>query len=157
MPVIAHAREYGDKDFSGTVSSIDSQIDPVTRSILVRAEIPNAEHILKPGLLMSVTLLSNQRDALIAPEESIIPEGHDKYVLVVGGDNKVEKRKIETGTRRPGEIEIISGLDEGEKIIARGTINVQPGQTVSVMAEKKGDEPLSEMLGAKDDSGGGKK
>lgn len=150
MPIAAHAREFGDWEFKGTVSSIDSQIDTVTRSIIVRAEIPNEDHVLKPGLLMGVTLFSNQREAIVIPEESIIAEGGDKFVFVIGNDNAVEKRQVHTGTRQPGEIEIVDGLQEGEKIIARGTINVQPGQTVSVIAEETGDKTLSDMLQNKD-------
>ncbi len=58
-PITAKAREFGDREFKGEVASIDSQIDPVTRSIIVRALLPNEDHILKPGLLVSVDLFSN--------------------------------------------------------------------------------------------------
>lgn len=146
MPVVADAREFEGRSFKGTVASIDSQIDPVTRSIVVRAEIPNPYHILKPGLLMHVTLLSNQRQSILLPEGSIISEGPDKYVLVVNSDNTAEKRKVTAGARRPGEIEILEGLTEGERVITRGTINVQPGQAVTVMAEETGEENLSDLL-----------
>jgi membrane fusion protein (multidrug efflux system) len=146
-PIIAHAREFGDRKFTGEIVSLDSQIDPVTRTIVVRALIPNDDHLLKPGLLMSVELFSNARKSIVIPEESLIPEGRDNYVLIVGGDGKIEKRKIATGTRQPGTVEISAGLNEGEKIVTHGTMTARPGQTANIIGEQSDGQSISDVLG----------
>jgi membrane fusion protein (multidrug efflux system) len=165
-PIIAHAREFGDRKFTGEIASLDSQIDPVTRTIVVRALIPNDDHLLKPGLLMSVELFSNARRSIVIPEESLIPEGHDNYVFIVGGDGKIEKRKIATGTRQPGTVEISSGLkngtsapfffpiseissglNEGEKIVTHGTMTARPSQTANIIGEQTDGQSISDVLG----------
>ncbi len=146
-PITAHARDFGEREFKGEVASLDSQIDPVTRSITVRALIPNDDHALKPGLLMSVELFSNARHAIIVPEETLIPEGRDNYVLVIGGDGKIEKRKVNAGTRQPGTVEITEGLQEGEKIVTHGTMTARPGQTANIIGEQAGEESISDVLG----------
>ena len=79
----AHAPAFGNRKFTGEVRSIDSRIDPVTRTIVVRAEIPNPELLLKPGLLMSVELLSRQRESIVIPEEALLPLGRQSFVMVV--------------------------------------------------------------------------
>lgn len=148
-PISARAREYENHEFKGTVASIDSQIDPVTRSIVVRALLPNEEKLLKPGLLITVDLISNERNAIVIPEESLIPEGKQNYVLVVD-DTKTplipERREVVIGTRKPGKVEIVKGLNVGEKFVTHGTMNARPGQPVTIMAEEKGGEKLSDIL-----------
>ncbi len=147
--ITAHAREFKDREFKGVVASLDSQIDPVTRSIVVRAILPNEDHILKPGLLMSVNLFSNPRKSIVIPEESLIPEGTQNYVLVIDMSKSppvAEKRKIIIGARQAGTVEILSGLSEGEKIVTRGTMIARAGQPVTVLAEEEGGESLSSLL-----------
>jgi membrane fusion protein (multidrug efflux system) len=146
-PITAHAREFGNREFKGEVASLDSQIDPVTRAIVVRAIIPNDDHLLKPGLLMSVELFSNARKSIVVPEESLIPEGRENYVFVVGGDGKIEKRKVVTGTRQPGTVEVSAGLNEGEKIVTHGTMTARPGQTANIIGEQADGQSISDVLG----------
>lgn len=146
-PITAHAREFGEREFKGEIASLDSQIDPVTRAIVVRAIIPNDDHLLKPGLLMSVELFSNARKSIVVPEESLIPEGRENYVLVVGDDGKIEKRKITAEARQPGTVEISIGLNEGEKIVTHGTMTARPGQTANIIGEQVGEESISDVLG----------
>src|SRR5690606_15354080 len=98
LPIVAEARAYNDQRFEGTVASIDSRVDPVTRSITVRALIPNEDRILKPGLLMSVELLKNQREAIVLPEEALVPEADRNFVFVtkeVDGKSVTEKREVQ--------------------------------------------------------------
>ena len=75
MAVVARARAYGDRPFRGEVSGVDSRVDPVTRSIVVRAVLPNPHRALKPGMLMEVELQMNPREALVIPEEALVPQG----------------------------------------------------------------------------------
>ena len=149
LPIVAKSPAFADRKFEGTVASINSRIDPSTRSIVVRALIPNQERLLKPGLLMSVELLKNPREVLVIPEEALIPLGQENYVFVVdrSADPTVaERRKVTTGGRRIGEVEILSGLDSGEFVITHGALRVKSGQPVKIIAVDSGDESLTSLL-----------
>lgn len=133
LPIEARRDGISDELFQGEIYSVDSRIDPITRSVLVRAILPNDSGLLKPGLLMRVTLLRNERKALVLPEESVFQREDDHYVLVVPeGGGKAEQRKFLTGMRRPGIIEALSGLQEGEYVITRGINRVTDGQQVHI-------------------------
>lgn len=133
VPIEARRDGISDEVFRGEIYSINSRIDPVTRSVLVRAILPNETGVLKPGLLMRVTLLRNERKALVVAEESVIQRERDHFVLVVpDAGGKVEQRKIQVGMRRPGMVEVLSGLQAGEKVITRGVNMVSDGQEVKI-------------------------
>lgn len=141
LPITATARAFEGREFHGTISSIDSQIDPVTRSITVRAVLPNEDRVLKPGLLMSVNILKNPRDAVVIPEEALVPEGRSNAVFVVegGGEQGIaRKRPVTIGTRRPGKVEIVEGLLEGERVVTHGTMRIADGAPVVVSAQAPG-------------------
>jgi membrane fusion protein, multidrug efflux system len=76
-------------------------------------------------------------ESLIVPEEAIVPERSKQYVLVVGPDAVVERREVRSGRRRPGEIEILEGLEPGERVITEGTQNVRPGQRVTILSARE--------------------
>lgn len=150
LPIVAKARALGDRTFEGTVSSLDARVDPATRSIMVRAVLPNSDRALKPGLLMAIELHKNPRQAVVVAEEALIPLGRDHYVLVVdrSGETPIAKRRrVEVGVRRPGEVEILTGITAGELVVTHGTLRVRPGQPVSITAVEKSDEPLDKLLG----------
>ena len=146
LGIAARARAYGDRSFQGEIRSIDSRVDPVTRSIQVRALIPNPDRTLKPGVLMQVELLRNPRDALVIPEAALLHQGHDHFVMVVGEGEKAERRQVRIGARRPGEVEIVEGLAAGERVVTHGHDKVRPGQSVLVRALDDGSQGLREML-----------
>lgn len=142
LAVGARAPAFRNRLFEGKVSSIDSMIDPVTRSIIVRAEIPNPDRDLKPGLLMTVELKKNQREALVISEEALLAQRGKHFVFRVvaeAQEKRLEKIEVETGSRWPGEVEILSGLNEGDEIVVHGTMKVNEGQTVETSPIK---EPL---------------
>ena len=149
LAVEATTRAYGESRFTGVVRSIDSRLDPVTRSVLVRVLLPNPDRLLKPGMLMQVTLRKDPRRALVIPEEALMPQGDEQFVLVaapVGDGYKVERREVRIGSRRPGEVEVLQGLLEGERVITHGTLRVRPGQAVRVGAVDDGSQSLPELL-----------
>jgi membrane fusion protein (multidrug efflux system) len=145
LQVIAKTDALADEPFSGELRSVDTQVDPVSRSVVARALLPNPERMLRPGLLMTVELLKNPRQALVIPEAALIPRGRNNAVLVVDG-GKAVRREVEIGTRRPGEVEIVSGLSEGEHVITHGTLTVRPGQSVTIMTVQEQGEPLRKVL-----------
>jgi membrane fusion protein (multidrug efflux system) len=135
----AYSAGWGDERFEGTVATIGTRIDPETRSVLIRAIIPNPEMRLKPGLLMTVQLLNRQRQALMIPEEALVPVQRRHYVLTVGADLVVRQKQVAIGQRQPGMVEITQGLAPGERIVVRGTTRVRPGQKVTIRGSQ---EPL---------------
>jgi len=142
-----------DQTFVGTVSSVDSTIDPVTRAITVRALIPNAGHDLVAGMLMTLAVLRNEREAIVIAEEAVIPQGENKYVFVVReveGEHRAERRDVELGARVPGRVEVLSGLVVGEQIITHGTLKVRPGMAVRIKAVDDGSRPIEELIRADD-------
>jgi membrane fusion protein (multidrug efflux system) len=152
MPIVSTTQAYGEKVFEGVVKSIDSRIDPVTRSVQVRTLIPNSERLLKPGMLMQVTLRKAIRQTLVIPEAALMPYGRDQFVLVAvpnEAGHVAEKRKIRIGSRRPGEVEVLEGLAAGELVITHGSIQTRPGQAISISAIDDGSKPVPEILKAK--------
>jgi membrane fusion protein (multidrug efflux system) len=153
LGIVARASAFGDRTFIGEIRSVDTRVDPVTRSVIARAVLPNPDGTLKPGLLLTVQLLKNPRTAIVVPEEALVPRGRITHVLVVdeAADNMVVQREVTIGARQPGIAEILGGLNEGEKVITRGTLQVRPGQRVSIKAIDDGGQPLPRLL----DAGGG--
>lgn len=141
---------FGDRTFSGTISGVDSRVDPVTRSIVARAIIPNPDGALRPGLLMTVQLLKSPRTSLVVPEEALVPRGRDNTVYVVdeAAGGVVEARRVEIGGRRSGEVEVLEGLEAGEMVITHGTMRVRPGQKVEAMVVDGAATSVRDMLNA---------
>jgi membrane fusion protein (multidrug efflux system) len=132
--VSAASRSLGGRTFQGAVASIGTRVDPATRSFVVRAILPNPDRALRPGMLLTVSLIKNERRSLVIPEDALVPLQRRNFVWVVdpakGGT--VERREVEIGTRRPGEVEIRIGLAENELVIVRGTELVRPGSRVQI-------------------------
>jgi membrane fusion protein (multidrug efflux system) len=148
LAIVATASGFGE-EFKGEITAIDSQIDQATRSVMVRATIPNPEAKLKPGLLMTVELLKNPRESVGVPETAIIPEGRKHSVLVIDETQNpptVEKREIALGTRREGDVEVVDKLKAGEKVVVQGTMVARPGGPVKITAEQQKGESLQDVL-----------
>jgi membrane fusion protein (multidrug efflux system) len=148
LQVIASSRAFAERGFTGTISAVDSRIDPVTRSIRVRALIPNPDQLLRPGMLMHVELLKDPRMALVIPEESLVPLGEQQFVYIVAPDNSIERRELRIGGRRPGLVEVAEGLADGEQVVTHGHLRIRPGQTVTITAIDDGSSTLPELLRA---------
>jgi membrane fusion protein (multidrug efflux system) len=149
----ARSESYPDKVFNGVVNSIGSRIDPVTRTLMVRALIDNQDGLLKPGLLMRVEVQKNNRTTLIIPEESLIIDGADNFVFVLNEEKEpltVDRRKVTLGTRQFGEVEIVDGLSAGEKIVTHGVLRLRPGAEISITSTEKNNEPLTTLLNNQD-------
>ena len=131
--ILASSIAYPGEMFEGKITNIDSRIDPRTRSISVRAEIPNAELKLRPGMLLQINLEKRVLNALVVPESAIVPQADQQFVFVVNGDNKAIKTQVNIGERKPGWVQITSGIDAGEKVIVQGTMRVSNGSAVRVL------------------------
>ena len=148
VEIVAKATGFKD-EYTGQVTAIASQVDEVTRSVIVRAVIPNPDGALKPGLLMSVKLLRNPRESVGIPENAIVPEGRKHFVFVLDETKTppiVEKREIIIGTRREGDLEVLENLVPGEKVVVQGTMMTKAGGAVSVTAVQEKGESLAALL-----------
>jgi membrane fusion protein, multidrug efflux system len=133
MTVTARSAAYPDRIFHGRIRTVNSRIDPVTRSVEVRAVVDNPELTLKPGMLLTVEVARSRVRSLAIPEESVLMEGDRKYVLVVDETDTVRRREIETDRREPGLVEVTEGLAAGDRVVVEGTNRVRPGAGVSVV------------------------
>lgn len=137
LPVKASARAYEGQPFEGTITSIDSRIDPVTRAFQVRAILPNPDFLLKPGMLMQVEILANPREAMVVPEQALEPHGEQQFVYLVQQEGEqggliARKTEVKMGARRPGEVEIVSGLEADDRVITDGLIKLTDGAAITL-------------------------
>lgn len=121
---------FPDEPFTGNISTVDSRVDPVTRSVAIRALIPNPEGRLRPGMLMTVNLERNPRTSLVVPERCIVPIRSDQFVFKIV-DGKAIRTEVTTGSRVPGFVEIVEGLSENDLIVSDGILSLQDGSEVS--------------------------
>lgn len=133
LPVRARSAAWPDHAFRGEVISIDTRVDPVSRTLIVRAAIPNDDGRLLPGMFLTVDLLREDVTALVIPEQAIVPEQSRQFVYVVGEGERVEKRLVRTGRRQPGLVEVMDGLTAGERVVVEGTQRARPGAPVKVV------------------------
>lgn len=135
MPIIAHSLVYPERLFNGTVASIDTRLDPLSRAVQIRAVIANDDDALKPGMFMTVDLQRDRGEVLLAPEQAIVPEGTNQFVFVVN-NSVVEKRSVILGRRIPGKVVIAEGLVAGEIIVTEGTNKIREGSIVQAVDQQ---------------------
>ena len=126
LSVIAKFSGIKNKIYKGKIDGVASRINAETRSILTRVKIDNPDNELIPGSLLEITLSTNKRDSLSVPDTSIILEGNKAYVYKVSKDNIANRSEIQIGLRNDGKVEVTSGLNEGDIIVAEGLKKVRP-------------------------------
>ena len=128
---------YKNKVYEGTIESVASRVDAQTRSILARAKINNENSEIIPGSLLEIEILYNEKKALGIPDTSIMYQGSKKFIYKIIENNKIKKVEVETGVRDKGNLEVLSGLEQGDKVIAEGLTKVRPGMTVKPIIKSK--------------------
>lgn len=137
QPVSIHVDAYPERVFKGRTYAFDSAIDEKTRTVLVRARVPNAGGELKPGMFARVSLvLESFADALVVPEEALVPRGGQILIFRVV-DGKAVATPVQTGSRSPGEVQIVKGLAAGDRVVADGHQKLQSGMAVFDAAQGK--------------------
>ena len=136
LRVKGHSQTYPGRSFEGIVSTIEARVDEATRSVTVRADFPNADRALRPGMLLEITLQRPQRQALLVPEIAIVQVGTESFVYRVNPDSSVERATVEVGARRDGLAEITRGVKAGERIVVDGTVKLRPGSRITDSAAK---------------------
>ena len=127
LPIEATFSGQKNKIYLGEVDSVASRINAETRSLLVRIKVVNDNFELIPGALLEVSIKYNERNSLGVPDTAVIFEGNKIYVYKVIENDIVKKTEIETGIRSKGNLEIVSGLQSGDKIVAEGLGKTRPG------------------------------
>ena len=126
------------RTFKASIDALDATVDANGRSILVRGRIPNTDEILRAGMFARAqVVLSERNDAVLAPEESIVPQGPDLFVWRVT-EGKASKIKVKAGVRRDAQVEILEGLAGGESIVIAGQLKLnRDGQEVKIIDPSK--------------------
>lgn len=133
--VIARNRAYPGQQFVGRITSIDSRVDPVTRSVRVRAQLPNSDDLLRPGMLLQITLLRSIDEALLLPEKALMPIQNRQYVFKLTPDGSAKQVEVVIGRRKPGIVEITEGVEPGDQVIVEGLVRLRDGVPVNVRGD----------------------
>lgn len=143
LAVSARSAAWPGKRFDGTITTIDSRVDPVTRAIIVRAALPNPEALLRPGMLLSVEVASAPRETLVLPEIAIGSIGSQQFVYRVEADGSARQVRIKLGGRRAGEVEVLEGLEEGQSVVTDGLVKMRDGIKVLAKAPPPAPAPAA--------------
>lgn len=139
LEITAFSDAFRGEDFMGKVTQIDTRVNPVTRSVTVRAEIPNPDRRLRPGMLMTTVLEKNPQESLSVPERSIVSVQSNHFVFVVknpeGEGPTVSRTQIEIGRRLPGYVEIAGGVEKGVTVVTDGLVGLVDGAGVRITGE----------------------
>lgn len=127
--IVAESPAYPSVEFAGTVQTVATRVDPVTRTVRVRAVLRNGERLIKPGMLLTIQLIRGTSPALMIPEQAVVSQNDRQSVFVID-NGKARKQAVETGYRRPGQVEITRGLSAGEWVVVEGTLKLQAGTPV---------------------------
>ena len=128
--VEVHADAFPERSFSGEVYFISPNIDPGTRSLLIKAWVENSDDLLRPGGFAAVDLVTGVREnALVIPEEALVPT-RTGYMVFVVEEGRARKREVEIGLRKPGLVEITNGLSTGETVVQSGHMALTGGDPV---------------------------
>lgn len=133
--VLAHSASYPDREFAGVVRTVGSRVDPVTRAIKVRAHIPNEDDALRPGMLLTVGVVMAERTALVVPEHAVYQIQDRAYVYRVDAESVAREQQIRTGDRRFGQVEVLDGLTEGDRIVTEGIVKLRDGMRVRIAGQ----------------------
>jgi membrane fusion protein, multidrug efflux system len=129
--VRAKSAAFAGREFAGKVAAIGSRIDPVTRAATVRAEIPNTDLVLRPGMLLTVLVERPARQVLALPELAVMQIGTRTSVFRVNVEGRVDDVAVTTGARSGGWVEIVAGLQAGDRIVVEGIVKLRAGAPVS--------------------------
>ena len=147
LPVDIKFSGYKDKTYKGSVDSFASRISEETRSLATRIKMDNVSGEILPGSFLEISIKYDVRESLSIPDTSTIVEGENVFIYKVNDKNKALKTKITTGDRYIGFVEVLNGLNSGDKIVAEGTKKVRPNLTIRPIEkgskEKKGNSDWS--------------
>jgi RND family efflux transporter MFP subunit len=118
--------------FTGKIVRFTRALDTNTRTMLTEVDVPNPELTLNPGMYAETTIqLQQKNDVLILPAQAVVENGDQSYVLVLDAANRIVKRNVTLGIQTANRVEITSGVQAGDRVIASGQSSYQPGDEVT--------------------------
>jgi len=152
--ISAKVDAYPGQTISGRIAKLDTRVDERTRAITARAEFPNPDRRLKPGMMVRVGIARGVRQTASAPESAVSVQGDSAFVYVLHVADKrttTEQRPVITGVRQDGFVEITDGVKAGDRIVADGLNKIQPGQPVRIVGQHRPGpgRPASSSAGAR--------
>ena len=151
LPVDIKFSSYKDKIYEGKVDSFASRISEETRTLATRIKMDNLSSEILPGSFLEISIKYDVRESLSIPDTSTIVEGENVFIYKVNDKNKALKTKITIGDRYIGFVEVLDGIDSGDKIVAEGTKKVRPNLTIRPI-EKGSKKKSNSSWGKKDKS-----
>ena len=152
LPVDIKFSGYKNKIYKGNVDSFASRISEDTRSLATRIKMDNLSGEILPGSFLEISIKYDVRESLSIPDTSTIVEGENIFIYKVDEKNKVLKTKITTGDRYIGFVEVLNGLNSGDKIVAEGTKKVRPNLTIRPIEKGSKKKQGNSSWGKKDKS-----
>lgn len=138
---------FPDKTYEGKVYFISPSVDETTRTVLVKARVPNPEGLLRAGMFANLDLiLKVKEDTIMIPETALIIKGDNVSVYTVTEEDTVSLRPVTVGTRQKGMVEIVTGLDAEEVVVTEGYQKIGPGSKVNVRFEDPSEKQLYEII-----------
>ena len=130
---------YPDQIFHGRVDMVSPVVDEATRTVLVRAIVPNPDGLLNPGMFARVeTLIERREKSLVIPESALVAS-LDGFSVYVVDDGRAGLTPVTLGIRGRGTAEVRSGLEKGQPIVVRGTQKLVDGMAVTAAATASGE------------------
>ncbi|MBE0403793.1 efflux RND transporter periplasmic adaptor subunit [Halomonas citrativorans] len=151
LPLSATTAAYPDDIFSGDIASIGTRIDPISRSVNVRAVLENPDMRLRPGMLMEVVVQQRVRDAIVLPEAALEPSGDQHHVMVIdqsGPTPRLERHSVVIGERRYGQVEILEGVEAGDLVVVHGLQLARDGLEVRLLGTLDDETSIRALLEA---------
>ena len=151
-PVEISIAPYPDETFAATVSMISPTIDPRTRTLRVKAELPNPDGRIRPGLFAHTDLgVSERRDVIVVPDDAVVQRASGAVIFRLDASGRVERLQVETGVHIEGWVEVRTGLMPGDLVVVRGQARIDDGVAVSVrLADGQPFEPPGVATPAED-------
>ncbi|EKV26592.1 efflux transporter, RND family, MFP subunit [Caenispirillum salinarum AK4] len=122
-----------DAERTGAVLTVAPRVDPVSRQARVRAQVDNADGLLRPGQLVLVNVATARRETIMVPASAVVPVGYQHFAFIVGEDGTAQRRTVTLGRRTADRVEITAGIEPGERLVIEGAAKLRGGDAVRMV------------------------
>jgi membrane fusion protein, multidrug efflux system len=134
-PVQAQTTAWPDRRFAGVIEAIDSRVDSDSLNIKVRMKFANPQRLLRPGMLMQVTLPFASEQLPLIPMQAVEFQGNERFVYLLTPDSRVTRQSVTLGGAEDSRVSVLSGIKAGDRLVVEGLVALKPGQRVRVITE----------------------
>lgn len=139
LKIVVKSIALPEKKFEGSISAVVSRVSEISRSISVRGIIDNRDHLLKPGMMLKISIRLKDREIIRIPEKALSSIGEKHYVFALSGTNKVERRYVTIGEKENGFVEIQKGLNVGDRIVSDGVNKLSDNDSIVISGDETGE------------------